>query len=344
MLEIDHHDGRRTIRTAGPIIRPAGFGHVMACLDTSATARAVLEQATAIAEAMGARLTLLRVLEPLPTVRVPPDPVEWNMVRCGARAELADMANEVATLSHVETAVLDGHAADTICRWAAENEVDLTVLGIGAERGWADRGLSGTARLIVENATGSVMLVPLFERHVQDAPVSYNRIMVPLDSSSQGQAALPVAALIASHENAELLLVHAVPNVELTISGPLEAEDIELRDRLRQRNELAAQRYLRKLLALMPQLPIRTRLLSEDDHRDALARAISAEKVDLLVLSCRGLSRHTESAIGSTAEYLMSGARIPVLLVRTNGVKGATASRRRAGVVLRHLPASLAMA
>jgi Universal stress protein family len=80
-----HHEDERverahTVANSGP-----AFRHVMACVDTSAHARKVIPHAVAIAKAMEATLTLVRVLEPGPTGEGPPDPVEWDIRRHQAR-------------------------------------------------------------------------------------------------------------------------------------------------------------------------------------------------------------------------------------------------------------------
>jgi nucleotide-binding universal stress UspA family protein len=141
---------------------------------------------------------------------------------------------------------------------------------------------------------------------------------VPLDCSSRAESALAIAIRIAEANSAELLLVHAVPDVNLTEVGPLEAEDIELRDQIRRRNEMVAQRYLNRIRSRTPLTgtPARIRLLNSDDPRHALARAILDEGVDLIILSSCGLSGHRDLPIGSTAEFLMTHARTSILLVR----------------------------
>jgi nucleotide-binding universal stress UspA family protein len=109
-----------------------------------------------------------------------------------------------------------------------------------------------------------------------------------------------------------------VPDVSLTEVGPLEAEDLDLRDRLRHRNERVAQRYLNLIRARMPLTgrPTRIRLLPSNDPRHALARVILDEEVDIIVLSSCGLSGHRDLPIGSTADFLMTHTATPILLVR----------------------------
>ena len=304
-----------------------GFRHVVACLDSSPFARSVLAHAASIAEAMGSQLTLMRVLEPSTAGQTPPDPVEWDLRRREAQAQIMQLAADVGDAVQIEPCVVEGPAAERICQWAHEHKVDLTVLGARGNSGWSEWGLGGTARRVAESVPGSVLLVPAVE--TDGDAVWYRRLMVPLDCSSRAECALPIATRIAEGHEAEVLLVHAVPDVDLTEVGPLEAEDLDLRDRLRRRNERVAQRYLNRIRARMPLTgaPARIRLLPSGDPRHALARAASDEGIDVIVLCSCGLSGHRDLPIGSTADFLMTHAATPILLVR--GQTTRLASHRR---------------
>ena len=334
MPELDHIDGLRT--RSDPIhsvVHRPGFRHVAACVDSSPFARVVLAHAAAVAEAMNSRLTVMRVLELSAAGQTPPDPVECDLRRRAAQAQIARLVADAGDAAQIESCVVEGPAAERICQWAQEHKVDLTVLGGGGESGWSEWGLGSTARRVAESVAGSVMLVPAAENGGN--AVRYRRLMVPLDCSSRAECALPVAIRIAEAHKAEVLLVHAVPDVDLTEVGPLEAEDLDLRDRLRRRNERVAQRYLSLIRARMPLTgrPARIRLLPSNDPRHALARAVSDEEVDLIVLSSCGLGGHRDLPIGSTADFLMTHTATPILLVR--GAAAQPPALRRAAVAPR---------
>jgi nucleotide-binding universal stress UspA family protein len=290
------------------------FRHILACLDNSPFSHAVLTHAAAIASAVDARLTVMRVLEPS-TGAAPTDPVEWTLRYRDVEAELRDRALRFGG-RHAEVVVMDGPAAERICAWVRENGVDLTVLGAGGDSNWPFAGLGGTARRVAEAANGSVLLVPSTE--VGDDPLRYRRVMTPLDGSSRSECALPIALGIAAAHDAEIVLVHAAPNIDLSETGPLEAEAIALRDRLRHRNERVAEQYLRQVRSRLPRActPARTRVLPSGDPRHALARAAVEDRSDIIVLSATGLSGHPDLSVGSVAEYLINHVDMPVLLVR----------------------------
>ena len=287
--------------------------HVLACVDASPFSDAVLVHAAAVAMAAKARMTVMRVLD-ASAAQAPMDPVEWTLRHRDVEAELRKCASRFGDLQ-ADAVVVDGSAAERICAWARANAVDLTVLGRGGEGNWPFVGLGGTAGRVAEVVNGSVLLVP--STQVANAPIRYRMVLTPLDGSSRSESALPLSLAIAAAHGAELVLVYAAPNVDLTEIAPLEAEAITLRDRLRRRNERAAERYLKRVRSRLPSAPAtRVRVLPSGDPRHALARAAVEEHADLMVLSCTGQSGHPDMSVGSVAEYLINHMDIPVLLVR----------------------------
>ena len=287
--------------------------HVLACVDASSFADAVLAHAATIAMAAGARMTVIRVLE-APGAQKPTDPVDWTLRHRVLEADLRERTSRFDDLN-ADYVVVDGPAAERICSWARDNAVDLTVLGRGGESNGTFIGLGGTARRVAEAIDGSVLLVA--SSQIEDAPIRYRRVLIPLDGSSRSECALPLGLGIATAHDTGMVLVHAAPNVDLTEAGPPDAEIIALRDRLRQRNERAAERYLRQVRSRLPTAPVtRVRVLASGDPRHALARAAIEEHADLMVLSCTGQSRHPDMSVGSVADYLINHVKIPVLLVR----------------------------
>lgn len=299
--------------------------HVVACVDSSAYGDAVLSHAAAVASAVGARMTVLGVLE-TSKGQAPQDPVEWTLRHRDLETYLRERASRFDDL-HPDTAIADGAAAERICDWVRVHGADLTVLGRCGERSGHLSGLGGTARRVAEVVNGSLLIVPPSQGG--ETPVRYRKVMIPLDGSSRSEAALPLGFGIAAAHNAEIILVHAAPNVELTESSPPEAETINLRDRLRRRNERAGERYLKLVQSRLPRSPAtRIRILPSGDPRHGLARAAMDEQTDLMVLSFKGQGGHPDMAVGSVADYLINHMNIPVLLIRGREASPPTTQRK----------------
>jgi nucleotide-binding universal stress UspA family protein len=283
----------------------------------------------------------MRVLVPSRS-QAPTDPVEWTLSHRDAEAELRELATHFADL-HADKVVIDGRAAERICAWVRENDVDLIILGADGDGDWSFTGLGGTARRVAEATNASVLIVPSTE--VDDKPVQYHRVMTPLDGSARSECALPIALGIAAANDADFVLVHAAPNIDLTETGPVEAEAIALRDQLRHRNERIAEEYLRQVRSHLPRAWADTRMqvLQSGDPRHALARAAVEQQSDIIVLSATGLSGHPDLSLGSIAEYLINHADRPILLVRGQEWTSARTRRRGEGSQALRLPSRRAL-
>jgi nucleotide-binding universal stress UspA family protein len=316
------------------------FRHVLACVDASRFADAVLAHAAAVAMAGEVRMTVMRVFE-ASAVQGPMDPVEWTLRHRDVEADLRECASQFDGLQ-ADAVIVAGPAAGRICAWGQDHAVDLTVLGRGGESNSFFVRLGDTAHRVAGVVHGSVLLVPSTE--VGDAPIRYRKVLIPLDGSSRSECALPIGLGIAAAHGAEIVLVHATPNVDLTEAGPLEAETIALRDRLRRCNQRAAERYLRRVRSRLPPTPAtRMRVLPSGDPRHALARAALEERADLMVLSSTGQSGHPDMSVGSVADYLINHMNIPVLLVRGHEGSPPTVYRKSGEAMAVRLPSRALM-
>lgn len=294
------------------------FGHVIVGLDHSAHAADVLEVASEFAISMDLPLTAVRVITPGSGQAAAADPVEWDLTMRAEEAEVGGLLEAHGSAAHAEVAVLSGDVAATLRDAARERDADLMVIGTGARGSKGVWGLGSVARHLVEEFPGSLLVVPADARRWPGDRARTRRVVVALDWSASSKAALQTAAAIAERQEAELVLIHAVPEIAPAAEGPPEPEDEALCVEMRNRNIAQAKRHLDAARRLIPsdRLRHRARLLTHEEPRRALTRAIEEEAADLLVLSARGTGRNPDLPIGSTAEYLVCSARIPVLLER----------------------------
>ena len=291
----------------------ARLRHVLACVNGDLFADAVLHHAAAVATAEGARMTVIHVLE-VTTTQEPIDPVEWTL-RHYDRIEYLDACLSRFDGVHAEAVIMVGSPAQRISAWAHEHEADLIVLGRGGDSDGLSMGLGDTARRVAESANASVLLVP--ERMAKDTPVRYHRLLIPLDGACRSECTLPLGLGIAAAHEAEVVLAHAVPQIDLIEIDQLNPDAIALREQLYRHNAEAALTYLEELGARLSVLTAtRRRVLSGGDARRALVLAATEEQADLMVLSAVGTSGHVDMTVGSVADYLINRLPMPVLLVR----------------------------
>jgi nucleotide-binding universal stress UspA family protein len=248
----------------------------------------------------------------------PQDPLDWGIRQREARAHLDDLASALGDIeSSVRSELIQGRAAEQICGWVEQHQVDLTVLCSHGARGLSDFDLASTARKLIDRAPGSLLLVPA-EVAAKREEVHYGKILVPLDGSPRAESVVPLAMRVAAFHKAEVLFVHIVPSPEITQTGPLDAEGADLERRVIDYNHRAASVYLDKVRARASQsgTVVRALVVGHGSVRTKLERTIREERADLVVMSAHGHTGRTDSPCGSVAEYAATHATVPLLILR----------------------------
>ncbi len=313
-LSTARKENQRNVGQA-PMVTPGNHApRVIACVDRSPLSSRVIPHAGAIAEALNGELSLLHVIEP-DRMHKPFDPVEWDMHRREAQLFVSGLAGRFETRTRpIATRVLEGRSAEQIGGCSDAGAGDITALCRSGDR--TPSRIGETARRVMENTDGSLLLVPAAMPEVKT--VRYTRILVPLDGSSRAESALPVAVRIAAHHKAELVLVHATPKPHLLQSGPLNTHDMQLQQKLVARNERAGRAYLERIRESLSDVDILVHIviLRNGDARRILSSALSPQSVDLVVLSSHGHGGYSDVPAGNVSSFLLKHADIPVLMVR----------------------------
>jgi nucleotide-binding universal stress UspA family protein len=148
----------------------------------------------------------------------------------------------------------------------------------------------------------------------------FRRILVTTDFSDTSLEALPVAVEIASHFDAELLLLHVLPVDTPTpwdvppyadfglASLPLPEYEAQVRREVERRLEAVASKHAQAV-------KIRS-LLGRGDAAAEVGRLATEEKADLIVIATHGWAGWRHLVFGSVAERVLREAPCPVLSVR----------------------------
>jgi|GEM_PF-82443 len=319
---------------------------VLACVDGTGAAEAVVQHARAIADALGEPLVVLQVLEPL-NGQGPADPVEWAIRQREATGRLEALARHAGHATcGTGTMLREGWAPHAIDDAARSLAAGLIVLGTRDRASERPAGLPGaaeargpllglTARDVLARTGQSVLLQP--PGLAPETAQPYRRILVPLDGSCWSEAAVPMAVRLARGSGAELLLAHVVTQPELTGQQPPEADDLELLDRLVARNERIGRAYLDRLRRSIGDSGVKvdSLIFRCEDSRSGLADLIDATGFDLVVLSARGRGANCgmELPYGSTVGYLAGRCPVPMLVVHPD-IPVAQSSARNASRML----------
>lgn len=293
---------------------------ILAPLDGSSLAQAVLPHIVAFTRVNGTEVTLVRVLESNTEVLAQLDPVDWQLRKAEAQAYLDEMAARLRAHDlSVETDVLEGPVADRIIEYVHKNGFDLVALSSHGRSGLSGWTVSSVAQKIVQRARRSIMLVPAYCASVIERQneltngLRYRRILVALDGSPRAEHVLGKATGLARYHEAELLLLHVVTPPHLLQRMPLSDEDHDLIKRVVKRNRQEAERYFEQLRTRLSPEP-QTYVL-EGEHVPATVHGfIQNQEVDLVLLSAHGHVHPDRRPYGSLAHNLMTYAGVPVIV------------------------------
>jgi len=295
------------------------FEHILIPLDGSSLAECVLPHGLAMAGALGARATVLQVVEqPKAAGRMRAiDPLEWHYSEAQAGAYLQEVGERLrrAGLPTMQS-LLQGDAAERVIDHAQAEGADLILLSSHGRSGLSGWNVSSVVQKILARAYISILLIPAY--HPSTTAIStlrYERILVPLDGSQRAECALPVAGALAARHDSQLILTHVVRRPELPRRAPPSRDDQELAHALTERNRIEAGRYLEDVRARLS-LPAEVRLQVEDHVAAALQQVALEVKADLVLLSAHGYSGETRWPYGSLATSFILYGNTPLLIVQ----------------------------
>jgi nucleotide-binding universal stress UspA family protein len=140
------------------------FERILLPLDGSVGAEGAIPYASNLAKLSGAKLILLRIVEPFPPIRSI-SLAEMKMIKQKA-IEWADEYFEriAADLREkniqYETVILEGNASVMISQYAEQNDIDLILISSRGRTGLTRWLLGSVADRVIRGATIPVLLVP----------------------------------------------------------------------------------------------------------------------------------------------------------------------------------------
>lgn len=150
---------------------------------------------------------------------------------------------------------------------------------------------------------------------------TYSKILVPLDGSTWAERAIPHAARIARDNNAELILftVYQLPMREYMDQMAL-AGVTEISNQIRERavNYMTSQRNKLRNEGLNASY----QLVEGTSPAEKICDFVSAEGVDLVVMSTHGRTGLARFLFGGVAQKVMQAVRVPVMLIRPDEPEG----------------------
>lgn len=315
------------------------FNRILASLDCSPLAECVLPHAIALARIFDAQVALLHVLahtDPQAQARAV-DVLAWQLRRAEAERYLYDVCTRlqeagVACTTHV----IDGEVASQLVDFVGDNAIDLVLLASHGQGGPSEWRVGSIAhKVIARIGAASLMLVRALEPTATDSAtadsiaVHYRRVLAPLDGSARAESILPLAAALARMPDTEIVLVHGVERPAMPRRTPLSREEIDLVERLVDRNYVEAEHYLETVRTQLPSDAVKTAVLVSDHVADSLRALVEQERIDLVILSAHGYSGQLQWPFGGlVASFVARGTRPLIIFQDAPGEQARAASRR----------------
>jgi nucleotide-binding universal stress UspA family protein len=282
---------------------------ILVPLDGSPLAEHALPYAERLARATSARLILCRALSATKL-----QPAEIVAAVDEAHAYVRGVADQLASRGRiVETTIPWGEPADEILEQVRSARADLVVMATHGRSGLGRWLYGSVADEVLRRASVPIFLVP----PGSDEPWSDDRaprILIPLDGSQLGEAALGPARAWATQLGSEIVLVQVIPFPPYSSFGDSSGNVVALDP---EPDLAAAQRYLSELAERLRSTVKQVRVRAElGEPSVAIARIAADEKAKLIVMATHGRSGLARLVLGSVATGTLRRANVPLLLVR----------------------------
>ncbi len=301
------------------------FDFVLVPLDGSKLAECVLPHAAAFSRSFDAEITLFRILENnQPGVSAQLfDLLNWQIQKTKATIYLEEIKGRFKESDiRVRAVILEGLVAEGITDYAQNQGMKLIILSSHGRHGLTQWGISSITQKIILSAPTSVLIV---RAHQQDIPIGgisatplYQRILVPLDGSQRAENVLPIITQLAQVYKSKIHLVHVVHPPEMARQMPLEHEDINLSNRIVERNREEAEHYLEQVRSrlYLQGISVQTHLLTSDHTAVALHQLVDQEYIDMVTLSAHGYSGNHQWPYGSVVNNFILHGKVSLLIVQ----------------------------
>jgi nucleotide-binding universal stress UspA family protein len=295
------------------------FKHILVPLDGSLMAESAVPAAAFLAEKLGARVTLMHVIEKNAPSEVHGQP-HLNNVK-DANDYLKELSERdfpagVQVDSHVHEAEVND-VAKSIVAHADELKHDLVIM-CSHGRGRAIHLFLGSIAQSVIAMDSRPVLITHPDKKGEPPPFSCRNILVPLDDNPDHAQALPYSKELATSCGAAIHLAMVIPRLT-NLSGDMTVTGRLLPGTTSRMLELASQDagdYLQTLLkSLIDQGFTASAHVLRGDPAKTIAKAADRANIDLILLATHGKSGMKAFWSGSVANKICSRSKVPLLLI-----------------------------
>jgi len=272
------------------------YDQILVPTDGSRSAEAAARHGIVIAEAFDASVHVISVH----------DDQERNERLAKAQAQdaishLEELFEQESDLS-CQSAIEHGSPYEAILSYAAENGIDLIVMGTHGRRGLSRVLLGSVTERVIRLSNDPVVAVP--PHAIDREREGYERILIPTDGSPGATAAVEHGISIAERLGAAVRVLCVIEG-ELglpPIGDPLRDEAVEVLEAV---SERASDRNVSLTTHVQPGIP-----------HEVINNFVSAHGIDLITMGTHGRSGIRRHLLGSVTERVLRTSDAPVLTVR----------------------------
>jgi len=292
------------------------FQRILVPLDGSELGELALPCAEEIAAAFGSQVDLLHVCETKAPEHRHMHQVYLEKMVGQTTAHIGAQRSEVVGAARVKAVVLDGDPAAQIIEYAEKNNVSLLIMVSHGRSGIMPWSMGSTAARILNRTAKPVLFIRAQKPVPQSGTSVFSRIMLPLDGSPNGEAALPHIKELTDRITSEITLFRVIaPGYHVQTIGGLNYVSLPKAERDRLSDE--ARQYLDRISAEVE--GSRATIKLEVRVGDAAAEIIkfaAEQDFNLIAMSSHGYSSIDKWTFGGVTHKVLHSGKTPIFLVR----------------------------
>ncbi|GMV06313.1 MAG: universal stress protein [Gemmatimonadota bacterium] len=295
------------------------YRRIMVPLDGSRFAESALPLALSVSRRTGAPVHLVTVQEPIPSFAYD----EWeNAAEDWSRDYLDHAVERVRPLagSDVTAALLSGHVVEALEEEAKSQTADLVVMATHGRGAFSRAWLGSVADAFIHHAARPVLLVRPEEKGGEvdlAADPGFGRMLVPLDGTELSEGVLAHAVDFGALFKTAFHLVRIVP-YPMQFSSPYLPHTMQVNQQFVADAKQAAAEYLDGHAEHLRHrdLTVETAVVVVAQPGHGILVEAEDARCDLIAMATHGRAGLTRAILGSTADKIVRGTHVPVLLYR----------------------------
>lgn len=338
------------------------FHRILIPLDGSILAEQAIPHAEHFARIFGASIVLLRVLEVKSDQenQAPTDPLIWQINKAEADLYLRGIASRIrdnlqvheknsgddtANNDRVEYTIRAGRTADNIIDFAHTENIDLLVISSHGSGGLSRWNMSSVIEKVIDLIYLPLLIVRSNDQQTQnDNQIHYRHILIPVDSSTRAECALPAGILLTHGEGLleralvanpldsdqpspvppspvvdssepKLFLAAVMKPPEIPIPKPYPIEVRNLSEQLSQVSLQAVHTYLNNIKLRLP-VETEIRVVESSKVSSAVQDVANQEDIDLIILSAHGNTDQFTHPYGNVTRNIMEYSTKSILVIQ----------------------------